>query len=79
MPTENSFEPLPRSTMVFRSLDFPSRRHHEHKETRAFLTVPSFPDSKRVLEHHLVTVWMRLDGFGIADPIAFAAQIQKAG
>lgn len=41
--------------------------------------VPPYPDSKPMLEHHLVTVQMTLDGFGIADPIAFAAQIQKAG
>ena len=41
--------------------------------------VPPFPDSKRVLEHHHLAVQMTLDGFGIADPIAFAVQIQKAG
>ncbi len=72
---------------VLRSLGFSSRlvqgkppaRHYEHKETGAFITVPPFPESDRVLEHHLVTVRVTLDGFGIADPTAFAAQVQKAG
>jgi hypothetical protein len=72
---------------VLRSLGFSSRltrgeppaRHYEHKETGAFITVPPFPDNEPMLEHHLVTVQMTLDGFGIADPTAFAAQIQKAG
>jgi hypothetical protein len=30
-------------------------------------------------EHHLVTVRVTLDEFGIADPTAFAAKLQKAG
>jgi hypothetical protein len=72
---------------VLRSLGFSSRmvqgkppaRHYEHKETGAFITVPPFPESDRVLEHHLVTVRVTLDGFGIADPTAFAAQLEKAG
>ncbi|HEY7428060.1 MAG TPA: hypothetical protein VH682_27750 [Gemmataceae bacterium] len=72
---------------VLRSLGFsshvvqgqPPARHYEHKATGAFITVPPFPESDRVLEHHFVTVRVTLDGFGIADPTAFAAQIQKAG
>jgi hypothetical protein len=72
---------------VLRSLGFSSRlvqskppaRHYEHQETGAFITIPPFPESDRVLEHHLVTVRVTLDGFGIADPTAFAEQIQKAG
>ena len=72
---------------VLRSMGFSSRlvqgkpaaRHYEHKETGAFITVPPFAEIDRVLEHHLVTVRVTLDGFGIADPTAFAAQIQKAG
>jgi hypothetical protein len=72
---------------VLRSLGFSSRlapgkppaRHYEHKETGAFITLPPLPESDRVMEHHLVTVRVTLDGFGIADPTAFAAQVQKAG
>jgi len=72
---------------VLRSLGFsshlvqgkPPARHYEHKETGAFITLPPFPESDRVLEHHLVTVRVTLDGFGIADPTTFAAQLQKAG
>ena len=72
---------------VLRSLGFTSRlvqgkppaRHYEHKETGAFITLPPLPENDRVMEHHFVTVRWTLDAFGIADPIAFAAQIQKAG
>jgi hypothetical protein len=72
---------------VLRSLDFSSRlvegkppaRHYEHKETGAFITLPPLAESDRVMEHHLVTVQVTLDGFGIADPTAFAEQVQKAG
>jgi hypothetical protein len=72
---------------VLRSLGFsshlvpgkPPARHYEHKETGAFITVPPFPETDRVLEHHLVTVRVTLDGFGIAEPTAFAAQLHKAG
>lgn len=72
---------------VLRSLGFSSRlvkgkppaRHYEHKETGAFITLPPLPENDRVMEHHFVTVQFTLDGFGIADPITFAAQIQKAG
>jgi hypothetical protein len=72
---------------VLRSLGFscslvkgkPPARHYEHKETGAFITVPPFPASDRVMEHHLVTVRTTLDGFGIADPNVFDAKVQKAG
>lgn len=72
---------------VLRSLGFSSRlvqgnppaRHYEHKDTGAFITVPPFAESDRVLEHHLVTVRVTLDGFGIADATTFAEQLQKAG
>ena len=72
---------------VLRSLGFscrlvqgkPPARHYEHKETGAFITVPPLGENDRVLEHHLVTVRVTLDGFGIADPTAFAEQVQKAG
>ena len=82
--TEVTYGQLDRA---LRSLGFSSRlvegkppaRHYEHKETGAFITIPPFPESDQVLEHHLVTVRVTLDGFGIADPTAFAAQVQKAG
>jgi hypothetical protein len=72
---------------VLRSLGFTSRlvkgkppaRHYEHKETGAFITLPPLPENDRVMEHHLVAVRGTLDGFGIADPTAFAEKIQKAG
>jgi hypothetical protein len=72
---------------VLRSLGFscrlvkgkPPARHYEHKETGAFITVPPFPESDRVLEHHLVTARVMLDEFGIAEPKVFDAKLQKAG
>ncbi len=72
---------------VLRSLGFSCRlvnktppvRVYEHRETGAEIRVPPFPDADRVLEHHLVTARVMLDEFGIADPTAFAAQLQKAG
>jgi hypothetical protein len=72
---------------VLRSLGFscrvvkgkPPARHYEHKETGACITLPPFPESDRVLEHHLVTVRVTLDGFGVADPTAFDAELQRAG
>ena len=82
--TELTYGPLDR---VLRSLGFSSRltqgkppaRHYEHTETGAFITLPPFPENDRVFEHHLVTVRETLDGFGIANPTAFAAQVHKAG
>lgn len=72
---------------VLRSMGFSSRfvkgeppaRHYKHKETGAFITLPPLPENDRVMEHHFITVQFTLDGFGIADPTAFAALIQKAG
>jgi hypothetical protein len=72
---------------VLRSLGFscrlvkgkPPARHYEHKETGAFITLPPYPDSDRVLEHHLVTVRVTVDGFGVADAKVFDAKLQKAG
>jgi len=71
---------------VLRSLGFSSRlvqgrppaRHYEHPETGAFITVPPLPKSDPGMGHHLVAVRVTLDNFGIADPTAFAEQIQKA-
>lgn len=72
---------------VLRSLGFSCRlatldtpaRVYEDKESGALVILPPFPESDRVLEYHLVMVRTTLDGFGIADPLVFAAKLQKAG
>jgi hypothetical protein len=72
---------------VLRSLGFTCRlvdldgkaRVYEDKESGAIIILPLFPESDRVLEYHLIMVRTTLDGFGIADPTAFAAKLQKAG
>ena len=72
---------------VLRSLGFSCRlanlerpaRVYEDKESGARILLPPFPEDDRVLEHHLILVRTTLDGFGIADPTAFAAKLQKAG
>ncbi len=72
---------------VLRSLGFscqfvkkdPPTRLYEHKEAGAWIMLPLLPDDERVMEHHLVTARVTLDGFGIADPTLFAAKLQKAG
>jgi hypothetical protein len=72
---------------VLRSLGFKRRlvdmdgeaRVYEHKQSGALIVLTSFPDGDRVLEYHLIMVRTTLDGFGVADPIAFAAKLQKAG
>jgi hypothetical protein len=58
--------------------DPPATRVYEHNETGAKLMLPPFADDEKVLEYHLVTVRVTLDDFGIADPTAFAARLQKA-
>jgi hypothetical protein len=70
---------------VLRSLGFscrvdqrePPTRVYEHKQSGALIFLPTFPEDDRVLEYHLVGVRTTLDGFGIADPTAFAAKLQK--
>jgi hypothetical protein len=72
---------------VLRSLGFscrvdpsePPTRVYEHEPSGARVFLPTFPDDDRVLEYHLVGVRTTLDGFGIADPTAFATKLQKAG
>jgi hypothetical protein len=72
---------------VLRSLGFscraaandPPGRIYEHKQAGAIIILPDFPKSDPVYEHHLVAARMELDNFGIADPSAFAAKLQKAG
>jgi hypothetical protein len=72
---------------VLRSLGFscrparhePPGRIYEHKGAGAVIMLPAFPESDKVLEHHLVAVRTELDNFGLADPTAFAAKLNKAG
>jgi hypothetical protein len=72
---------------VLRSLGFscqpseknPPGRIYQHKKTGALVKLPTFPDSDRVFEYHMETVKGELDNFGIADPMTFAAKLQKAG
>jgi hypothetical protein len=56
----------------------PPARLYEH-ETGATFIIPSFPETDFVLDYHLVGARTTLDLFGIADPEAFDAQLQKAG
>jgi hypothetical protein len=71
---------------VLRSLGFscresknPPTRIYEHKESGAWIMLPALPEGDLVLDYHLASVRTTLDGFGIADPSAFAAQLHKAG
>jgi hypothetical protein len=57
----------------------PPTRVYEHKSSGAVVFLPTFPEDDLVLEYHLVGVRTTLDGFGIADPTAFASKLQKAG
>lgn len=72
---------------VLRSLGFTCREvkgeppafRYEHKETGALISLPPFPKTDSVLDHHLVGTRTTLDLFGIADPTLFDAKVQKAG
>ena len=72
---------------VLRSLGFscrlvtlePPARVYEHKQTGARLMLPPFPETDLVLDYHLVAARTILDANGIANPTAFAAELQKAG
>lgn len=59
--------------------DDPPANVYEHSERGPIITLPAFSDSDRVLDYHLAAVRTLLDQFGIADPIAFDAELQKAG
>jgi hypothetical protein len=41
--------------------------------------LPCFPEQELVLDYHLASVRTTLEGFGIADPKLFDAQLQEAG
>jgi hypothetical protein len=73
---------------VLRSLGFtcrlytadpPATNVYEQSATGAQIMLPPFPAEDNLLEYHLVMVRVMLDNFGIADPLAFAAKLQKAG
>jgi hypothetical protein len=72
---------------VLRSLGFscrvlkkdPPTRVYEHKESGALITIPPFPKSDFVLDHHLLAARTILDLFGVAEPKVFDAKLQKAG
>jgi len=72
---------------VLRSLGFsrhlvkkqPPALHYVHKESGAFITMPPYPETDRVLDYHLLGARTAVDGFGILDAAAFGAEIRKAG
>jgi hypothetical protein len=53
-------------------------RVYEH-ESGALITIPPFPETDLVYEHHLLAARTIADLFGIADPKVFDAKLQKAG
>jgi hypothetical protein len=57
----------------------PPVRVYEHKPSGAEILLPPFPEEDLVLDYHLTAARTTLDLFGIADPMAFAAKLQKAG
>lgn len=59
--------------------DDPPAKLYEHKASGAYLTVPPFPDSDKVLDYHLAAAKLTVDNFGIANKQIFDAELQKAG
>jgi hypothetical protein len=57
----------------------PPGRVYEHPKAGAVVLLPSYPETDKVFEYHLITVRTELDHFGIADPTSFDAKLQKAG
>ena len=53
-------------------------RVYEHQQTGAMLWLAFRPDDETVLPHHLAAVQGTLKVHGIADPLEFAAALQKA-
>ena len=53
-------------------------RVYEHAQTGAWLSLAFRPDAAAVLPHHLAAVQGTLKAYGIADPLDFAAKLQKA-
>ena len=54
------------------------QRVYEHKETGAWLALGFRPDDDAVLPHHMAAVQGTLRVYGIADPLDFAVELQKA-
>jgi hypothetical protein len=50
---------------------------YEHEQFGALFMLPPFPKRDRVLDYHLLAVQTLLDGFGIADPTTFAAELSE--
>jgi len=68
---------------VLRGLGFSSRADkkacvYRHEETGALIVLPTFAAEEKVLPHHLATVRMTLEGYGIADPLDLASRLQRA-
>jgi hypothetical protein len=53
-------------------------RVYEHEQTGARLALAFRPDDDAVLPHHMAAVQGALKVYGIADPLDFAAELQKA-
>ena len=53
-------------------------RVYEHKQTGAKFWLAYRPDEEPVLPHHLAAVEGALRAHGIAEPVDFVAQTQKA-
>jgi hypothetical protein len=72
---------------VLRSLGFarrlvekePPAVRYEHKELGALISIPPFDDEDKALGHHLAVARATLEPYGIADPFAFDAELQKLG
>ncbi len=53
-------------------------RVYEHEQSGARLPLAYRPDSDAVLPHHMAAVQGTLRVYGIADPLDFAVELQKA-
>jgi hypothetical protein len=49
-----------------------------HEGTGALVLFPEFAPEKRVLPRHLLAVKSILQAYGIADPVGFTTELQKA-
>ena len=56
----------------------PAARWYEHQETGAIVSLPLLPEDDQVYPHHLAAVQGTLKVYGIADPLDFAAELEKA-
>jgi hypothetical protein len=71
---------------VLRSLGFTSRvlrdqppaRWYEHAKSGAVVSLPVLPPETLAYPHHLAAVQGTLNVYGIADPLDFTAEVQRA-